>query len=74
MNVDPIEQAGALETRRHFFRRAGMGLGAAAAGGLAGVVVGTLGYAHLSHGTIALALLVVVAAVLARSGSERLAQ
>ena len=51
-----------------------MGLGAAAAGGLAGVVVGTLGYAHLSHGTIALALLVVVAAVLARSGSERLAQ
>ena len=51
-----------------------MGLGAAAAGGLAGVVVGTLGYAHLSHGSIGLALLVVLAAVLARSGSGRLAQ
>lgn len=43
-----------------------MNLGAAAAGGLAGLVVGAFGYAHLSHGTVALALLVVVAAVLAR--------
>lgn len=47
-----------------------MNLGAAAAGGLAGLVVAYTGYAHLSHGAIALALLVVVAAVLARAGQQ----
>lgn len=51
-----------------------MNLGAALAGGLAGVVVGAFGYGTLSHGSLALALLVVVAAVLARTGRERLAQ
>jgi MFS family permease len=51
-----------------------MNLGAALAGGLAGVVVGAFGYGRLSHGSLALALLVVVAAVLARTGRERLAQ
>jgi len=51
-----------------------MNLGAAVAGGLAGVVVGAFGYGTLSHGSLALALLVVVAAVLARTGRERLAQ
>ena len=43
-----------------------MNLGAAAAGGLAGLVVGAFGYAHLSHGAVALALLVVLAGMLAR--------
>ena len=51
-----------------------MGLGAAAAGGAAGVVVGAAGYGALSYGALALALFVVVAAVLARTGRERLAQ
>jgi MFS family permease len=46
-----------------------MNLGAALAGGIAGLVVGRFGYAHLSHGTVALALLVVVAGVLARPGA-----
>lgn len=51
-----------------------MGLGAAAAGGVAGVVVGAVGYGALSYGSLALALLVVVAAGLARTGRDSLAQ
>lgn len=51
-----------------------MGLGAAAAGGVAGVVVGAVGYGALSYGSLALALLVVVAAGLARTGRGFLAQ
>jgi MFS family permease len=43
-----------------------MNLGAAAAGGLAGLVVGSFGYATLSHGSLALALLVLLAAFLSR--------
>ena len=43
-----------------------MNLGAAAAGGLAGLVVGAFGYATLSHGSVALALLVLLAAVMTR--------
>jgi MFS family permease len=55
-----------------------MGLTAAAAGGIAGVVTGAFGYPTLAAGTIALALLVVVAAVqagrTAGSPEDRLAQ
>lgn len=51
-----------------------MGLGAAAAGALAGVVVGSAGYGALSFGSLALALLVVLAAGLARTGRDTLAQ
>jgi MFS family permease len=43
-----------------------MNLGAAAAGGLARLVVGAFGYSTLSHGSVALALLVLLAAVLSR--------
>ena len=51
-----------------------MGLGAAAAGGVAGVVVGAVGYGALSYGSLALAMLVVLAAGLARTARQPLAQ
>lgn len=51
-----------------------MNLGAAVAGGLAGVVVGVFGYGALSYGSLALAMLVVLAAGLARTARHPLAQ
>ncbi|MBJ7357732.1 MAG: hypothetical protein JHD21_10245, partial [Nocardioides sp.] len=55
-----------------------MGLTAAAAGGLAGVVTGAFGYPTLAAGTVALALLVILAAArasrVAGSPEDRLAQ
>ena len=55
-----------------------MGLTAAAAGGLAGLVTGAFGYPTLAVGTVALALLVVLAAVRGRRATpqreDRLAQ
>jgi MFS family permease len=51
-----------------------MGLTAASAGGLAGVVTGAFGYPTLAAATVALALLVMLAAVRAKASHDDLAQ